>query len=138
MTDHHSLNGAEMRSDAQFSSSTAVVSLHAPGDLLVGAHTGSGTPLSGASSDTDHSRSSLPGGSWWRPWGTTKFKTYDEAHLNHANVVEFAWDKAGYPGYWYMYQKSIIADDPNKNNVYGFNFNEEMFTSSAAASYHSS
>ena len=65
-------------------------------------------------------------------------RSYDEAHLNHANVVEFAWDKAGYPGYWYMYQKSIIADDPNKNNVYGFNFNEEMFTSSAAASYHSS
>jgi hypothetical protein len=133
----HSLNGAQMISKPSFNADTSTKTLHADGDLLAGSHTGSGSEVAGNYDIV--SKSTLASGSVWKPFsGSGGYKSYDKSHLNHANVIEVTWEKTGYPGYWYLYQKSVIADDPNNNNVYGFNGPEYKFTSSAGSGYHSS
>ncbi len=63
----------------------------------------------------------MPDDGYWKPWGSAGgYKSYADWALNHANVIEVSWNKDDYPGYWYMYMKSPIAEDPDDNNGYRF------------------
>lgn len=137
MDSYHTLNGAQMQTRASFTASVRTTDLQASGDLFHGSHTGTGDEV-GGNYDLVGKDGALLKNTSWSPWDPKYYSSYDKDSLNHANVIEFAWGKYSYPGYWYLYQKSIIADDPNNNNIYGFNNAEYMFTSSVGSGYHGS
>ena len=133
-TGYHSLNGSQFITKPSFHTSTSVQNLEAEGSMLHGSHTGPGDVVSDT---TDYSvKSSLGAGGTWKPWGSTGFRSYSKSYLNHANVVEISWNKGDHPGYWWMYQKSLIADDPDGNNWYDFKSDTYKFTKSEAIGYH--
>lgn len=132
---YHSLNGSQMITKPHFDTSTSVKNLEAEGDLLHGSHYDEGSRVAGQTDWT--SKSKLAADGYWRPWGTTGYKSYSKSYLNHANVVEVSWEKGDYAGYWWMYQKSVIAEDPDGNNWYDFQSPTYRFASSADIGYHS-
>ncbi len=62
-------------------------------------------------------------------------KRKQQGYLNHANVVEVSLSKGSYPGYWWVYTKSMIADDPDGNNSYDFSDANYLFASPSEGGY---
>ncbi|HET7388031.1 MAG TPA: hypothetical protein VFJ19_15350 [Nocardioidaceae bacterium] len=117
-----------------FTTSTSLKLLEAEGSLLHGSHTTEGEVVSGTTDCT--SKSSLSANGTWHPWGTNGYKSYSKDYDNHANVVEVSWEKGTYPGYWHVFQKSLIAHDADGNNYYDFTSVTYMFEKSVDSGYH--
>ena len=133
----HSLNGSQFITKSEFDTDTAVHGLHATGDLLHGSHFDDGTPFGGDTRWYD-SKSDLPRNGYWKPWADYGgFKPYANWALNHATVIEVAWEKDDYPGYWYMWMKAPVAEDPDDNNIYRFRSADYRFDNSEHIGYHS-
>jgi len=132
-TGYHSLNGSEFITKPEFDTSASVTGVVAEGEMLRGSNTTPGVAVIGT---TDYaSKSSVAAGGSWKPWGSTGFSSYSKSYVNHANVIEISWNKGDYPGYWYIYQKSLIARDADNNNYYDFSSATYRFTDSADDGY---
>lgn len=130
----HNLNGAQMVSKLTFDVyGTRITDVTAEGDLFHGSSSTAGVPTDGQYDITVTPYVAKE--TTWRPWDYTGYKSYDKSFLNHANVVQISWSKPDYIGYWFVYMKSVIADDPNDNDIYGFNTSSFRFNDSAEAGY---
>jgi len=130
-----SLNGAEMRSYAvNFTPDNGVQDVHMSGMLLHGSHYGEGEEVDGTYEEIP--KGSVPAFTT-ASWGGNGYFSYSKSYLNHANVMEVAWEEASVPdGYWYAYVKSLVAEDPDDDNRYRFRDETYMFRNSAEGGWH--
>jgi hypothetical protein len=135
----NSLHGSQMRTIPQLRITTSTKDLRASGELLWGDLDGAGTILRGTREQ--RSDSGQAAGNTWFPWGNGSqashgYKSYTTKG-NHSNVIRFGWEKGGYYGWWWVYQKSIVATDWDNNNRFRFNAatNTYRYDSSVAAQW---
>jgi hypothetical protein len=131
------LNGAQMRTRTYFVSDTSTADLTAEGDLLYGDQDSGGQPID-SQYEFKVDSGQAASNKWW-PWGSTStsgYRSYDTVRGNHANVIQYTWGKGGYPGHWWIYMKSVIATDPDNNNIYRFLDPGYRFWYSHKSGYH--
>jgi hypothetical protein len=134
-TSNFGLNGSQMNSSyIGFTISHYAIDVFMSGNLLHGSHTTDGDEVSGQYEELN--KGSVAAGATTY-WGGGGYSSYSQSYLNHANVMEVAWEDPSEPsGYWYMYIKSPIAEDPDGNNGYTFRSGSYRFTNSAVGGFH--
>jgi hypothetical protein len=130
----YNLNGAQFKSTRiRFTISTHAVDVAMSGMMLHGSHHDRGDEVAGT---YEEKRKGSAGAGSTTSWGGTGYAAYSKRYLNHANVMEVAWEDTRVPqGYWYTYTKSPIAEDPNGDNVYAFRDSTYRFSHSGGAGF---
>ena len=130
-----SLNGAQMRSYSMaFVPDNGVQDVHISGMLLHGSHYDKGLEVDGTYEEVSKGNVSAYESVGW---GGTGYYSYSRSYLNHAHVMEVAWEESSVPqGYWYAYIKSLVAEDPNNDDIYAFRDETYLFEDSADGGFH--
>lgn len=110
---NNALDKATMVTHPEFVPSITLQDLVASGDLFRGDPSTEGTPVDGTFDVT--SKSILYKGATWKAWGSSGYQSTDTQYQNHANVIQVTWGVSPYPGSWWVFMKSMIANDPNNN-----------------------
>ncbi|HET7355351.1 MAG TPA: hypothetical protein VFJ09_01605 [Nocardioidaceae bacterium] len=138
LTAKHSINGSQMQTYTTFRASIPTQAIYAEGNLLRGDPSTVGSVVDGQIQY--EYKASLAAATTWHPkWAyqSDYYNSYDTQYTNHSNVIQYSWEVAGYPGFWWAYQEGCIAHDLDNNNKYQFEDSENLFKDPAGSGWNS-